>query len=417
MFHNRTILFIGVVWPEPNSSAAGSRMMQLLHIFQQQEWKITFASTASDSDYMSDLEAIGIDRKSIDVNSPDFDSFVTLLRPSIVIFDRFISEEQFGWRVAKFCPDALRILDTEDLHCLRKERQIALKQQKEFKIVSLLDSELAKREIASIYRCDLSLFVSEVEIQVVSEIFKIDNALTYYLPLLYDEMPITTLDDFPKFDDRSDFIFIGNFHHEPNRDAVIYLKEVLWPLIHKQIPTAFLRIYGAYMTTQILQMDDLKSNFAVMGRADDAQQVISDSRVMLAPLRFGAGIKGKLLEAMVCGTPSVTTNIGAEAMPGKLPWNGFVSDESKEFASAAVQLYTDSLAWRQSQRNGVDIINQRYLMSSFAPVFYDKILELQLGLKEHRTKNFIGAMLMHHSMSSTKYLSRWIELKNNCNLF
>ena len=417
MSHNRTILFIGVVWPEPNSSAAGSRMMQLLHIFQQQEWKITFASTASDSDYMSDLEAIGIDRKSIDVNSPDFDSFVTLLKPSIVVFDRFISEEQFGWRIAQFCPDALRILDTEDLHCLRKERQIALKQQKEFKIVSLLDSELAKREIASIYRCDLSLFVSEVEIQVVSEIFKIDSALTYYLPLLYDEMPITTLDDFPKFDDRSDFIFIGNFHHEPNRDAVIYLKEVLWPLIHKQIPTAFLRIYGAYMTTQILQMDDLKSNFAVMGRADDAQQVISDSRVMLAPLRFGAGIKGKLLEAMVCGTPSVTTNIGAEAMPGKLPWNGFVSDESKEFASAAVQLYTDSLAWRQSQRNGVDIINQRYLMSSFAPVFYDKILELQLGLKEHRTKNFIGAMLMHHSMSSTKYLSRWIELKNNCNLF
>ncbi len=412
MFHNRTILFIGVVWPEPNSSAAGSRMMQLLHIFQQQEWKITFASTASDSDYMSDLEAIGIDRKSIDVNSPDFDSFVTLLRPSIVIFDRFISEEQFGWRVAKFCPDALRILDTEDLHCLRKERQIALKQQKEFKIVSLLDSELAKREIASIYRCDLSLFVSEVEIQVVSEIFKIDNALTYYLPLLYDEMSITTLDDFPKFDDRSDFIFIGNFHHEPNRDAVIYLKEVLWPLIHQQLPTAFLRIYGAYMTSQILQMDDAKSNFMVVGRAGDAQQVISDSRVMLAPLRFGAGIKGKLLEAMACGTPSVTTNIGTEAMPGKLPWNGLISDDPNEFANAAVQLYIDSKAWQQSQRNGIAIINQRFLMSNFAPIFYDKILELQLSLKEHRTKNFIGVMLMHHSMSSTKYLSRWIELKN-----
>ncbi len=417
MSHNRTILFIGVVWPEPNSSAAGSRMMQLLHIFQQQDWKITFASTASDSDYMSDLEAIGINRKSIDVNSPDFDSFVNLLRPSIVIFDRFISEEQFGWRVAQFCPDALRILDTEDLHCLRKERQIALKQQKEFKIVSLLDSELAKREIASIYRCDLSLFVSEVEIQVVSEIFKIDSALTYYLPLLYDEMPITTLDDLPKFENRSDFIFIGNFHHEPNRDAVIYLKEVLWPLIHQQLPTAFLRIYGAYMTSQILQMDDAKSNFMVVGRAGDAQQVISDSRVMLAPLRFGAGIKGKLLEAMACGTPSVTTNIGTEAMPGKLPWNGFVSDESNDFANAAVQLYTDSVAWCESQRNGIAIINQRYLMSSFAPVFYDKILELQLSLKEHRTKNFIGAMLMHHSMSSTKYLSRWIELKNNCNLF
>ncbi len=412
MFKRKEILFIGVVWPEPNSSAAGSRMMQLLYIFQQRGWKITFASTASDSDYMIDLEAIGIDRKSIDVNSPDFDSFISLLNPSIVVFDRFISEEQFGWRVAQFCPDALRILDTEDLHCLRKERHAAIKQRKDFKIANLLESELAKREIASIYRCDLSLFVSEVEIQIVSDIFKIDSALTYYLPLLNDELPITTLDDLPKFEDRSDFIFIGNFHHEPNRDAIIYLKEVIWPLIHKQLPAIFLRIYGAYMPPQILQMDDTKSNFAVMGRALDAKQVVLNSKVMLAPLRFGAGIKGKLLEAMACGTPSITTNIGAEAMPGRLPWNGLITDDPKEFASAAVQLYTDSKAWQQSQRNGVAIINQRYLMSSFAPVFYDNVLQLQSVLKEHRTKNFIGAMLMHHTMNSTKYLSRWIEAKN-----
>ena len=72
------------------------------------------------------------------------------------MFDRFMVEEQFGWRVAEQCPNALRILDTEDLHCLRKGREKAIKDQALFD-KSYLFNDISKREIASIYRCDLSL--------------------------------------------------------------------------------------------------------------------------------------------------------------------------------------------------------------------------------------------------------------------
>ena len=127
------------------------------------------------------------------------------------------------------------------------------------------------------------------------------------------------------FEERKDFIFVGNFLHEPNRDAVHYLKESVWPLIRAQLPDAGMCIYGAYPSQSVLQLHQPKERFFSLGRADDAQEVVAKARVMLAPLRFGAGMKGKLLEAMQCGTPSVTTAIGAESMYGDLPWNGFIT--------------------------------------------------------------------------------------------
>lgn len=117
-----TLLIIGFVWPEPNSSAAGGRMLQLITQFQQQGFSITFACPAMDSDFMADLSSLNIDKKSIALNCSSFDTFIRELNPAVVLFDRFMIEEQFGWRVAENCPDALRILDTEDLHCLRLAR-------------------------------------------------------------------------------------------------------------------------------------------------------------------------------------------------------------------------------------------------------------------------------------------------------
>jgi hypothetical protein len=100
MSSNQNLLIIGTVFPEPNSSAAGSRMMQIIAVFQKQNYKITFASTANDSEFMVDLDVIGVVKKNISLNDDRFDEFVKILNPSIVIFDRFITEEQFGWRIA-----------------------------------------------------------------------------------------------------------------------------------------------------------------------------------------------------------------------------------------------------------------------------------------------------------------------------
>ena len=98
-------------------------MLQLIDLFQAQDVEITFASTAGSSEYSTDLSRMRISVVSIELNSNSFNAFLEQLQPEIVLFDRFVTEEQFGWRVAETCPNALRILDTEDLHFLRKARE------------------------------------------------------------------------------------------------------------------------------------------------------------------------------------------------------------------------------------------------------------------------------------------------------
>ena len=408
MYVNNSLLIIGFVWPEPNSSAAGGRMMQLISLFKEQGYQITFASPALDSDFMVNLADFGVNKVTIELNDSSFDVFIRHLQPDIVLFDRFMMEEQFGWRVAENCPNAIRILDTEDLHCLRLARQKAFKENRIFQVVDLLEEAVAKREIASVLRSDLSLMVSEYEMELLQSIFRIEKSLLFYLPLLVDQFEISPL----SFQQRQNFGFIGNFLHEPNWNAVQYLKETIWPLIRMQIPTAVLEIYGAYPSQKVFQLHNEKEGFLIRGRAENAKEVISNTRVLLAPLRFGAGIKGKLLEAMQYETPTITTSIGAESMHGTLDWNGFIEDDPQQFADAAVQLYQEESLWLQSQENGFAIVKERYLKELFEVEFAKQVSFLKLNLKNHRQNNFLGQMLSHHTMQSTKYMSRWIEEKN-----
>ncbi|MBK0371031.1 glycosyltransferase [Flavobacterium agrisoli] len=412
MQNKQKLLIIGFVWPEPNSSAAGGRMLQLISLFQQQGFAITFASPAQESEFMFDLNLIDVTKVAVHLNCSSFDFFVKELNPTVVVFDRFMIEEQFGWRVAENCPEALRILDTEDLHCLRLARQKAFKEKRVFQISDLLQEEVAKREIASILRCDLSLMISEYEMELLIEIVAISTELLCYLPLLLTENEVPVLSDLPFFENRKDFVFIGNFYHEPNWNAVQYLKETIWTRIKQQIPEAVLHVYGAYPSQKVMQLHDLKQGFLIQGRAENAKEVVKNARVVLAPLRFGAGIKGKLIESMQCGTPSVTTSIGAESMQGNLPWNGFVEDNPECFAEKAVRLYGDKKLWIESQENGVTIINKRYLMNLFEDDFAEKIKFLMLNKKQHRLQNFMGELLQYHTLKSTKYMSKWIEEKN-----
>lgn len=405
------VLIIGFVWPEPNSSAAGLRMLQLIGMFLEQNYKVTFASASLDSDYMADLFSMGVEIQRIELNSDTFDIFLKKINPEIVLFDRFMIEEQFGWRVALNCPNALRILDTEDLHSLRASRQNAFKKKKIFQLDNLLAEDIAKREIASILRCDITLLVSEFEIDLLKLLFKIDDSLLAYLPIFVN-LNEDALLNCKTFQEKKDFMFIGNFLHEPNWNTVQYLKEEIWPIIRTKMPNAILKIYGAYPSQKNFQLHNDSEGFLIMGRAKNASEVFKDARVVLAPIRYGAGIKGKLLEAMELGTPSITTSIGAEAMNGNLDWNGYITDDALTFAEKAVALYNNEQLWKKAVQNGFNIINIRYRKELFANSFIQHILKVRAELNDHRKKNFLGALLQYHTLRSTEYMSRWIQEKN-----
>ncbi|PHS08262.1 MAG: glycosyltransferase [Kordia sp.] len=405
------ILIIGFVWPEPNSSAAGSRMMQLIELFQKQNWEVHFATTATETNHMVDLNEFEVATKQIRLNHNSFDVYVKQLQPNVVLFDRFMIEEQFGWRVAEQCPGAIRVLDTEDLHSLRKTRQEAFKKGIEFTADMLLNSEIAKRELASIYRCDLTLIISTYEMGLLQDVFKVDKSLLCYLPFLMENISVNTFTKFSGFSDRQHFMCIGNFRHEPNWNMVLYLKQTIWPMIRKLLPKAELHVYGSYPSEKVTQLTKKAEGFIVKGWVDDVSEVMQESRVCLAPIRFGAGIKGKFTDAMQNGLPSVTTKIGAEGMRGDLPWGGSVVNTPEEIAASAVQLYENESLWLESQHNGGKIINAIYANVKYQESFITKVKSLSKSLDQHRTFNFIGAMLMHHTLKSTKYLSKWIAEK------
>lgn len=410
--NNNIVLIIGLVWPEPKSSAAGTRMLQLIKVFQISGYRVVFASAALNNEFNIDLSKINVSTAAIELNAESFDVFIKNLNPVIVLFDRFITEEQFGWRVTAHCPEAMKILDSEDLHCLRYTRAANLKKGIPFEIENLFVEDWTKREIASILRCDLTLIIAEYEMEILTQNFKVDNRILHYIPLLFDGNELKADDDVFDFTKRKDFVFIGNFWHEPNWDAVLYLKKTIWPLIRKKLPEANIKIYGAYPSQKVFDLHNKKEGFLIEGRAEVAQYVISEARVLLAPLRFGAGIKGKLLEAMLYGTPSVTTSIGAESINGTLAWSGFISDDPQEFASNAIFLYENEAFWKQSQDYGNVILKSRFCWNNFETLFVSMLGNILQDIEKHRKLNFYGSMLMHHSMRSSEYLARWIQEKN-----
>jgi len=402
------VLVIGYVWAEPNSSAAGSHMLSIMQLFQKQNWQVEFATPAQASEHAIDLPAIGISTKNILLNCDSFDTYVQEYNPDIVLFDRFLMEEQFGWRVEKHCPQALKILDTEDLQCLRSARHQAHKANRKMNQTDLF-SDLAKREIAAILRCDISLIISTFEMELLINTFKIDPTLLHHLPFMVD------LEKLPKitkpFLERQHFMTIGNFRHAPNWDVVLHLQEI-WTEIRKKLPKAELHIYGSYPPPKATALHNPKKGFHLKGWADSAHEVMEQSRICLAPIRFGAGIKGKLLDAMITQTPSVTSSLGSEGMHDQEPWAGMVTDNVEDFVEAAVKLYTDEEAWSKAQKHGTELLYSRYNSKILGQNLIEKITKIQENLEQHRLNNFTGAMLKHHSMMSTKYMSQWINEKN-----
>ena len=403
----KQLVIIGSVWPEPNSTAAGSRMLQLISLFQKQDYSITFLCSASSSEFSFDLNQISVETQSIQLNDSRFDILIKELNPAVVLFDRFMIEEQYGWRVLENCPNALRILDTEDLHFLRKAREIAYKQNRELVFEDYI-SDTFKREMASIYRCDLTLLISEYEMQLATEIFKMDPSILYYLPFLSGEINPNV----PKFEDRQHFISIGNFLHEPNWQTVLQLKKH-WKSIKEQLPEAELHIYGAYVSEKAKQLHNEKEGFLIKGRAEIVSEVYSKAKILLAPIPYGAGLKGKLFEAMQLGLPSVTSPMGAEGMHGALDWNGFIAADDTDFITKSVELYTNKLLWETAQKKGYEIIEKRFKTNLFAADFRNKVEYLQEHLTTHRNQNFLGQIVQHQSLQSTKYMSKWIEAKNS----
>ena len=449
------VVVIGYVWPEPNSSAAGQNMLALINQFLSYGHNVTFMTAATDSIHKTDLDNIGVSSEAVALNCSSFNERIEKLSPNVVIFDRYMTEEQFSWRVKDACPSAIRILNTEDLHSLRQARHDAVKAHdnalrasKETAASPVVahianaakeadyNTPLAQREIAAILRCDLTLVISRTEYALLTDYYHVPAKQLYYHPLNL----ATVTDKAPDFQKRTDIVTIGNFRHAPNWDAVLQLKQTVWPAIEKVLPQANLHIYGAYPPKKATQLHNPKTGFYVDGWAENAHDVIANAKLLIAPLRFGAGIKGKILEAMRCGTPTLTTWVGAEGIAESIAeemspitplaassslksteatensatqpaWGGAICDTPEDFAKHAARFYNSEESWSSASKLGLALYHA-FENDKESETLAERVAIIASDVNAHRKTLFLQGLLWHQTLNASKYMSQWIEAKN-----
>lgn len=405
--HRKKLLVIGFEWPQPEATAAGQRMCQLLSGFCKAGYQVTFASAAGREQHGVPLESLGVETRRIQLNHSSFDQFLKESQFNAVLFDRFLTEEQFSWRVREQLPACELILDTEDLHSLRSSRETAIKENRAWRVSDWMSSPLFYRELASIIRCDLSLIISEAELGLLQSGLPFLKGKLLHQPFQF--APDTAYTP-TAFSDRKGFVFVGNGKHRPNIDAVFRLKAAIWPLLRDRLPEARLMIYGAYLSGEIQNLHAPEDGFEVRGWAPKLEPVFLESRLQLAPLRFGAGVKGKILNALRFGLPTLSTAIGWEGIYQGPESVDFLAESPEDFARKAAHLYSNGPAWTDS----LDL-QLRASSAHFNPSMNELLHAIEN--REERSESVSEAesvlqnMLRNQAFDRVRYLSKWIEAK------
>ncbi|KAL4108408.1 hypothetical protein PRIC1_000124 [Phytophthora ramorum] len=417
----KKVVLAGSVWPERTSSAAGVRSADIISVLQERGYQVLCVSPSRLNDHSTRLE-LEQDVRCIqaDANTDAFQNLLLETLPQLVIFDRFIAEEMYGWQAKKYAPEALRVLDLQDAHFVRRAREFAVKKQGA-RFEDTLDGarldvapveKIAIRELASIHRSDLTLYVSDFERDLLVSRFQVPSSSLHCCDFFYPEIDLSALSS---FDERKNVAFIGSFKHAPNVDAVEWMKNTILPLFRSMEKDAEIHIYGSYgETKRFVKLDDPKQGFFMKGFAPDAHETLSQYRLSIAPLRFGAGIKGKIADSWFVGTPCVATSIGAEGMTSDdTLWGGAIADNPETFADEMQRLYHDVPRWTAARDAGVATCSLRYNQSRNADSLMERVeraMSEKHALREH---NWMGRILWSEKFRATEYMSRYIRAKND----
>jgi glycosyltransferase involved in cell wall biosynthesis len=187
------------------------------------------------------------------------------------------------------------------------------------------------------------------------------------------------------FNERKDIMFIGSFLHQPNEDAVLYFVKEVFPLIKKKIPDVKFFVVGSDPLDSILKLDS--ETIKVTGYVKDVLPYFENCRVFVAPLRYGAGMKGKIGQSMAYGLPVVTTTIGAEGIGLKNDVNALIADEPEEFADSVIRLYTDEELWEGISMNAIEHIERNYSKEAIGRKISEVFISLK-SVKDMKTEIF-----------------------------
>lgn len=347
-------LIIDEIVPAIDKDSGSVRMNALIGVIQSLGYKVTFwpRYLVGTQPYTQNLQQTGVEVVYGDINFQEF-SKKRGVNYDLVILSRPNIAPTFLNTVLAYYPNAKTIYDTVDLAFLRKSRQYDLDHSK----TTLKESKILKKvELGTIQRVDASIVVSPIEKQLIARLSP--KSLVGVVSNIHEQKNLPN-NDFLK---RKDLLFIGNFFHEPNIDAMVWFCEEVMPLINKQDPKIKLNIVGSNSTEQINKL--ASRNVNVLGFVENVDSIFNQSRVFIAPLRFGAGVKGKVGQALEYGIPVVSTSVGIEGMYMKNGQNCLIADTEEKFANAVIKLYNDKEYWEAICEKSKGILEKHFSTKS-----------------------------------------------------
>jgi glycosyltransferase involved in cell wall biosynthesis len=340
----KNILVIDHHVPMPDKDSGSVRMFQILKILRQLGHRITFIpdNLAYEPPYTCELQKQGIEvvyhpyvkkvRDYLLAHGLSFD---------VAVLSRCDFARKYIADVRLHAPQSRIIFDTVDLHYVREDSEARLTRDPEMRRKA---QEKQQLEHELIDQADETWVVSPVEQQLLRE--KWPRKSVQLVSNIVDVPGSTT-----PFALRRDYLFIGGFQHRPNTDAILFFVQKIYPLVSDHLRDAKFYIIGGHPPPEVIAL--ATERIIVAGLQRDVRLFFDSVRLSIAPLRFGAGVKGKINQSMAFGVPVVATSLAIEGMELSARQEILVADKPEDFARALIELYESEELWRRLSENGI----------------------------------------------------------------
>lgn len=338
--------------PQPDKDAGSYAAIQEMRLLQALGVKVSFVpqNMAYLGNYTEALQRMGVEC----LFAPFQSSVEAVIQERGAEFDfiyitRYSVAEHFIDLIRSRAPNAKIVFCNADLHFLREVRAAVAARDPEM-------MEKAKRtreiELNVMRRTDVTLSYTETEAAVIAS-HNLDGAKVMKCPWVVEAAAQA-----PPFEARSGVAFLGSYNHPPNEEAVVYFVNEIMPELRRRLPGVKFHVYGsnAPKTLKALADDDV----VIEGFVDDVAEVYNGCRVFVAPLRSGAGIKGKVIGALAAGAPSVVSPLAAEGIGLSAGSEAFVAEAPEDWVRAIVSLYQDEARWNEMSKRALEFVKQNF---------------------------------------------------------
>ncbi|MGB6231517.1 MAG: glycosyltransferase, partial [Litorimonas sp.] len=361
------VLYVDAVTPEPKKDSGSLDAIYAMRILMEMGYRVHFvpgSNFAYWGEATRELQRMGVEA----IYHPFYSNMEQLLDDRGDMFDYVVlsrpeSADRFLDQIRERCPSAKIIYNTVDLHFMRMERRAETTNDPELAEAA---ADMKDKELGYIDRSDATIVLSSVERELLSQDEERAEKL-WTIPLIRAESHRLV-----EYDTTSDIAFIGGYRHPPNIDAVDWLVGEIWPEMRKTLPGVRLHICGSAMPDRFA--DYASEDVLIRGFIPDLDELLSGLRMTIAPLRFGAGLKGKVASSIGAGVPCIGTSIAFEGMAEEgLDVIRLEAETPKRFAELAGQVYHDEALWTTISEAGVTYHNDNYAYRTVLKTYRDML--------------------------------------------